>query len=67
MMIGFMNDNLKPDLSEHEEEAEPFDEVMRKLLGAKPASRKTHPVSDAETNPSVDARPEQVSDNDTVG
>ena len=57
----------RPDLSEHEEEAEPFDDVMRKLLGAKPAPRKTHPVSDGEINPSADVHPEQVSDNDTGG
>jgi hypothetical protein len=29
----------KPDLSEHEEEAEPFDDVMRKLLTAKPSHK----------------------------
>lgn len=56
-----------PNLSEHEEEAVPFDDVMRKLLGAKPALRKTHPVSDGETKPSADDRPGQVSDNDTGG
>ncbi len=30
----------KPDLSEHEEEAVPFDEVMQKLVKAKPAPKK---------------------------
>jgi len=30
----------KPDLSEHEEEAIPFDEVMKKLIEAKPAPKK---------------------------
>ena len=30
-----MTDTPKPDLSEHEEEAVPFDDVMRKLLEAK--------------------------------
>ena len=30
----------KPDLSEHEEEAVPFDEVMQKLLKAKPEPKK---------------------------
>ena len=29
----------KPDLSEHEEEAVPFDEVMKKLVKAKPAKK----------------------------
>lgn len=29
-----------PDLSEHEEEAIPFDDVMRRLIGAKPAPMK---------------------------
>ena len=29
----------KPDLSDHEEEAAPFDDVLRKLLAAKPAPR----------------------------
>ena len=62
-----MINDTKPDLSEHEEEAAPFDDVMRKLLGAKPMPRKAHTVSDADTNPSADARPEQVSNNDTVG
>ena len=33
----------KPDLSEHEEEAVPFDEVMQKLVKAKPAPKKTEP------------------------
>ena len=39
----------KPDLSDHEEEATPFDDVMRKLLDAKPtpkeASAKDAPPS----------------------
>ena len=30
----------KPDLSEHEEEGAPFEDVMRKLLAAKPAAPK---------------------------
>ena len=29
----------KPDLSDHEEEAAPFDDVLRTLLAAKPAPR----------------------------
>lgn len=29
----------KPDLAEHEEEAVPFDEVMQKLVEAKPAPK----------------------------
>jgi len=34
----------KPDLSEHEEEAAPFEDVMRKLLSAKPTPTKpSHP------------------------
>ena len=39
----------KPDLSEHEEEDTPFDDVMRKLLEAKPTPRK------APTSPETDA------------
>jgi hypothetical protein len=31
----------KPDLSDHEEEATPFDDVMRQLLAAKPAIKPT--------------------------
>ena len=34
-----MTDTPKPDLSDHEEEAAPFDDVLRKLLAAKPAPR----------------------------
>ena len=34
----------KPDLSEHEEEAAPFEDVMRKLLSAKPAPAKVPPA-----------------------
>ena len=34
-----MTETSKPDLSEYEEEAAPFDDVMRKLLEAKPASK----------------------------
>ena len=30
----------KPDLSEHDEEETPFDDVMRRLLEAKPAAPK---------------------------
>jgi hypothetical protein len=30
----------KPDLAEHEEEAVPFDEVMKKLVDAKPTAKK---------------------------
>lgn len=33
-------DKPLPDLSEHEEEAVPFDEVMQKLVKAKPAPKK---------------------------
>ena len=29
----------KPDLTEHEEESTPFDDVMRRLLEAKPAPK----------------------------
>ena len=32
-----MTQTPKPDLSEHDEEATPFEDVMRKLLDAKPA------------------------------
>ena len=35
-----MNQLPKPDLSEHDEEATPFDDVMRELLKAKPAPKK---------------------------
>ena len=35
-----MTHTPKPDLSEHDEEATPFDDVMRKLLDAKSASRR---------------------------
>jgi hypothetical protein len=34
-----MPDIPKPDLSEHEEEAVPFDDVLRRLLEAKPAPK----------------------------
>ena len=34
-----MTNSPKPDLSDHEEEATPFDDVLRKLLTAKPAPR----------------------------
>ena len=34
----------KPDLSEHEEEAIPFDDVLRRLLAAKPAPKAAPPV-----------------------
>jgi hypothetical protein len=33
----------KPDLSVHEEESVPFDEVMKKLVEAKPAPKKPEP------------------------
>lgn len=33
----------KPDLSEHEEEAVPFDDVLRKLVTAKPAPPREAP------------------------
>lgn len=36
----------KPDLSEHEEEGVPFDEVMKKLVEAKPAPKKPEPDKD---------------------
>ncbi len=42
-----MTQTPKPDLSDHEEEAVPFDDVLRKLLTAKPASRKPAPDSQA--------------------
>lgn len=35
-----MTQTPKPDLSEHEEEGAPFEDVMRKLLAAKPAPKK---------------------------
>ena len=35
-----MTQTGKSILSEHEEEAEPFDDVMRKLLGAKPVPKR---------------------------
>lgn len=35
-----MNTKPKPDLTEHEEEAVPFDEVMKKLVEAKPVAKK---------------------------
>lgn len=44
----------KPDLTEHEEEAVPFDDVLRKLLAAKPAPRKApdpQPQSRRRTSP----------------
>lgn len=43
-----MTKTPKPDLSEHEEEAAPFEDVMRKLLAAKPAHK---PPSEAEPTP----------------
>ncbi len=42
-----MTQTPKPDLSEHEDEAVPFDEVMKKLVQAKPAQKKR----DAEKQP----------------
>lgn len=38
----------KPDLDEHEEEAIPFDDVMRKLLEAKPSNGATPAESGAD-------------------
>jgi hypothetical protein len=38
-----MTNAPKPDLSDHEEEAIPFDDVMRQLLTAKPAHRPAEP------------------------
>ena len=35
-----MTQTPKPDLSEHEDEAIPFDQVMKKLAEAKPAPKK---------------------------
>lgn len=35
-----MPDKPKPDLSEHEEESVPFDDVLRRLLKAKPSHGK---------------------------
>lgn len=35
----FMSQTPKPDLSDHEEETAPFDDVLRKLLAAKPVHR----------------------------
>ncbi len=43
-----MTQTSKPDLSDHEEEAAPFDDVLRKLLTAKPAPRK--PVPDSQVS-----------------
>ena len=34
-----MTDKIPFDLSDYEEEATPFDDVMRQLLAAKPASK----------------------------
>jgi hypothetical protein len=41
----------KPDLTEHEEEAVPFDEVMKKLVNAKPAPKKPEEKKNQETKP----------------
>ena len=38
-----MTHTPKPDLTEHEDESVPFDEVMKKLVQAKPASKKPEP------------------------
>jgi len=38
-----MTETPKPDLIEHEDEAVPFDEVMKKLIQAKPAPKKPEP------------------------
>jgi hypothetical protein len=35
-----MTDKPQPNLSEHEDEAVPFDEVIKKLVQAKPAPKK---------------------------
>jgi hypothetical protein len=41
-----MTQTPKPDLSEHEDELIPFDEVMKKLVEAKPAPKKPDPQKD---------------------
>ena len=41
-----MTQPIKPDLSEHDEEAIPFDDVMRQLVGAKPQSSSSNPAPD---------------------
>ncbi len=38
-----MSQTPKPDLSEHEDEAIPFDQVIKKLVEAKPAPKKQEP------------------------
>jgi hypothetical protein len=43
-----MAETPKPDLSEHEEEAIPFDEVMRRLLAAKPVPKAPSPPAPPE-------------------
>ena len=49
-----MPDTPKPDLSEHEEEAVPFDDVLRRLLEAKPqpkpCKKLNGPKEDAENH-----------------
>lgn len=35
-----MSDKAKPDLSEHEDESVPLDDVLRKLVTAKPSDEK---------------------------
>lgn len=48
-----MTQTPKPDLAEHEDEAVPFDQVMKKLLGAKPAP-KTAPEEPKPKKPKAD-------------
>ncbi len=43
-----MTKSPKPDLTEHEDEAVPFDEVMKKLAQAKPAPKKPEPPKQPE-------------------
>jgi hypothetical protein len=38
-----MNQTPKPDLTEHEEEIIPFDDVIKKLVEAKPAPKSPEP------------------------
>ena len=53
-----MTDTPKKDLIEYEEEATPFADVMRKLLEAKPASKKHNPAEDEQERPPEDNLPE---------
>ena len=46
-----MPETPKPDLSEHEEEVVPIDNVLRRLLEAKPRTKKvSKPRNDADKN-----------------